>query len=83
MGYTVYILYSKSCMKFYIGQTQDIHNRLNEHNAEETTSIRHCIPWALVWKEELETRSQAMAIEKKIKSRGAERFLADFAIFLK
>jgi len=40
MCYYVYILYSKSINRYYSGQTQDLQNRLIEHNAGETTSIR-------------------------------------------
>jgi putative endonuclease len=39
-----------------------------------------CIPWKLVWSKEVATRTEAMALEKKIKSRGAARFLKDLGI---
>ena len=78
MAFTVYILYSRSCNKFYSGHTQDFENRFLEHNSGETTSIKHCVPWQLVWKIEIETRSEAMKLEAKIKKRGAKRFLSDF-----
>jgi len=80
MSHFVYILYSKSCDKFYTGHTQDLNNRLLEHNEGETKSIKSCIPWTLTWKMELNTRSDAMALEKKIKSRGASRFLKDIHV---
>ena len=80
MGYFVYILFSKSCNRFYTGQTQDFEKRLIEHNSGETKSIKSCTPWNLVWKTELTTRSEAMSLEKKIKARGAARFLADIGI---
>jgi putative endonuclease len=35
MQYFVYILWSTELQKFYIGQTQDLENRLKEHNAGE------------------------------------------------
>jgi putative endonuclease len=80
MRYTVYILLGESCGKFYSGQTEDFDNRFREHNTGETKSIKSCIPWSLVWKTELATRSEAMILEKKIKSRGAQRFLSDIGI---
>ena len=80
MSFFVYILYSKSCDKFYTGQTQDLNNRLTEHNTGETKSIKSCVPWTLVWKKELQSRAEAMQIEKKIKARGAARFLNDIGI---
>jgi len=80
MGYIVYILISQSCKKFYTGQTQDIYNRIIEHNSGETKSVKSCIPWVLVWKTEFATRGEAMKLEKRIKSRGAGRFLTDIGV---
>ncbi len=48
-----------------------------EHNSGETTSIKNGIPWVIVWRKEVETRREAMQLEKKIKSRGAKRFIED------
>ncbi len=77
MPYYVYILHSASINRFYTGHTQDIENRLREHNAGETASLRKGIPWVIVWQRKLESRAEAMALESKIKSRGAKRFLLD------
>jgi putative endonuclease len=71
----VYILYSESANKYYTGHTQDIESRLTEHNKGKTTSIKYGIPWFLVFSHTCENRSEAMKLEKKIKSRGAIRFL--------
>jgi putative endonuclease len=73
--YFVYILESKSLGKYYTGQCNDLSDRLGRHNSGQTPSIKHGIPWDLVWSKEVETRSDAMSLEKKIKSRGARRFL--------
>lgn len=35
MLFVVYILFSDSCGRFYMGQTSDLSNRLDEHNAEK------------------------------------------------
>jgi putative endonuclease len=72
-----YILYSKSIQQFYTGQTANLQNRLQEHNSGETKSIAKGIPWIPVWSVASATRGDAMQWEKKIKSRGAKRFLAD------
>ena len=80
MCYTVYILYSDYCKKFYTGHTDNFANRFVEHNNGETKSIKRCIPWRLIWSKELTTRSEAMQLEKKIKARGAARFLNDQGI---
>jgi putative endonuclease len=75
--FRVYIIHSISCNKYYTGHTQDLDNRLNEHNSEETKSIQGCSPWILVWQREVESRGEA----NKIKKRGAGRFLRDLNIF--
>jgi putative endonuclease len=80
MCYTVYILHSNTCKKFYTGHTDNFANRFVEHNNGETKSIRMCVPWRLIWSLECATRSEAMILEKKIKSRGAARFLMDLGI---
>jgi putative endonuclease len=77
MSFTVYILFSDSCKKFYTGQTVDFENRLAEHNRGETSSIKHGAPWTLVWTKEASSRSEAMKLENQIKKRGAKRFLED------
>ena len=77
MSFTVYILFSKSAQKYYTGSTQDLVNRLHEHNSGETKSIQNGIPWEVVWKTLLPSRAEAMKLETKIKKRGAKRFLED------
>ena len=80
MTYLVYILYSESKATFYTGQTQDIVNRIEQHNRGQTKSIVNGIPWKLVWSEAVNSRSEAMKLENKVKKRGARRFLADKGI---
>ena len=82
MSYTIYILRSISCNRFYTGQTHDFDNRIIEHNAGETASLKACIPWILIWKTEVLTRSEAMILERKIKARGASRYLTDIGIIV-
>ncbi len=73
--YCVYILESKRTGKYYTGQCNDLSDRLRRHNSGQTPSIKHGIPWDLFWIKEVSTRSEAMSLEKQIKSRGAKRFL--------
>ena len=77
MDFVVYILFSESTNKFYTGHTQNLENRLIEHNQGETSSIKSGIPWKLVWNQSCPSRSEAMKLENRIKKRGAKRFLED------
>jgi putative endonuclease len=45
MKFIVYILFSDSTQKYYTGQTQNLGNRLEEHNHGEAASIKKGIPW--------------------------------------
>ncbi|MFZ5554628.1 MAG: GIY-YIG nuclease family protein [Bacteroidota bacterium] len=75
--YTVYILYSKSAQKFYVGHTNDINERLIRHNTGQNISTKNGAPWILVYHEKYSDRSMASKRELKIKKRGAKRFLED------
>jgi len=83
MPYYVYILHSAACSRYYCGQTDDLEHRVAQHNDPghtlTKTTKRFTGPWTLVWHRELATRSEAMALERKIKSRGTARFLEDEA----
>jgi putative endonuclease len=79
MSVVVYVLFSERTQRYYTGQSQDLQNRLSEHNAGETPSIKKGIPWKLVWNKECESRSEALKLENKIKKRGAKRFLDDLS----
>ena len=75
--FTTYIIYSESLGIYYTGQTEDLARRLEEHNRGKTQLSKKGMPWRLVFSKSLETRTEAMALERKIKKRGAKRFLED------
>ena len=75
MSYRVYILWSASLSKYYVGCTQDLENRLKEHNSGEGTFTKRGVPWELTWSNVLDSRSEALNLEKRIKKRGIKRFL--------
>ena len=68
MPYYVYILYSEKFDKFYIGQTNDISDRINRHNSGNEKATKPFIPWEMIWVVSKETRSEAMILEKKLKN---------------
>ena len=67
--YTFYILYSKSIDSYYVGYTNSIERRLEEHNRKKGKYTDRGIPWELVYSETFESKKEAMAREKYIKSR--------------
>lgn len=68
----VYILYSDSSKRYYIGQTNDIVDRINRHNSgcEKSTSPHK--PWRIVCQIQKASRSESMILEKKLKNLNTE-----------
>ena len=71
----VYILYSETILKYYVGQTTDFEKRLLRHNKGYVKSTKRGLPWKLICKIEVVNRSEALLLERKIKKRGAKRYL--------
>jgi putative endonuclease len=66
--YILYILYSPSYIKTYVGQTENLKKRLKEHNVGKVRSTRAFTPWEIMYVEECESREKALAREKYYKS---------------
>ena len=67
--YKVYVLYSPSCQKIYIGYTSNLAERIKSHNelAKKGYTIKYR-PWVVVYTESFEKKSEAMCWEKGLKS---------------
>jgi putative endonuclease len=79
--FTVYVLYSPSFNKIYIGYTSDINNRFLSHNelATKGYTIRYR-PWTIAHTEEFQTKKEAMAREKQLKSSNGRKFVWDIIL---
>jgi putative endonuclease len=64
----VYIIKSVRTNKHYIGYTKDLVRRLNEHNHNNTKSLRNKGPFILIYEEKFENIIEARKREKQIKS---------------
>src|SRR5690606_32326715 len=73
----VYILFSEIRSEYYVGQTTDIEKRLKRHNAGVVPSTKRGVPWSLVLQIQIGRASCREIVEKKMKERGAERYLKD------
>jgi putative endonuclease len=67
--YRVYVLQNLAG-KFYIGLTEDIVNRLVDHNADRSRWTRGKGPWQLVWKSEELALGAARKLENRLKRQG-------------
>jgi putative endonuclease len=69
-SFIVYILYSKDYNKFYVGQTNNLDRRLDEHNNSEAISYTGKYrPWILHSSIPLKSRSSAVQVESYLKKK--------------
>ncbi len=69
MKYLIYIIYSDSLNRFYIGYTGDeMHVRLSKHNANHKGFTGKNADWALKYAEVFMTKKEALKREKEIKA---------------
>jgi putative endonuclease len=73
----VYIVYSNSLGKFYVGSTENVSKRVEQHNIGKGNYTSKGIPWRLMHHFECASRSEAVQLEMKIKKRGIKRYLQD------
>jgi len=72
MAHFVYILYSDSIDRYYIGSCSNVDVGLSSHNAGATISTKSGRPWKVVHREEFCSKSEAIKREnylKRMKSR--------------
>ena len=75
MEFWVYIIYSKSRDKYYVGYTHDLELRLIHHNQGWTKSTKSGIPWVLEHSEKYVTKSEAMRREREIKNQKSRQYI--------
>jgi len=74
MFYT-YVIRSLTFDYYYKGHCEDLDERLKQHNAGMTSSIKKYVPFELAYYEEFATRDEAIEREKYFKSAGGRRFI--------
>ena len=73
----VYILRSKTRLRYYVGHTSNLRNRLNSHNAGDVISTKAYKPWEIVYTEKYNNKHDAYRREMQIKSyKGGRAFKA-------
>jgi len=76
----VYILYSKSADRYYVGQSENLEQRLQFHNSGGVFSTKPYGSWELKYTENFRTRSEAMRREREIKKRKNRRYIENLII---
>ena len=72
--YYVYVIKSKRGLT-YIGQTQNLQQRLKEHNAGKSQWTSQDDEWKIIYTKTFESRSEAMRYEKWLKSGTGRDFI--------
>ena len=74
--FTVYVLYSPTYKKTYIGFTSDIEQRLISHNHPNNKGwTKRFQPWELAYSEVFNTKEEAMQREHQLKSSRGREFV--------
>ena len=83
MYYSVYILYSSKLDRFYIGTTDDIPNRLIEHNNEhyKGSFTSRGVPWVLYLSIDGLSSEKAYKIERQIKNMKSKKYIQNLKTF--
>lgn len=65
--YDVYILYSITVDRYYVGMSSDFDNALNRHNSGKNKHTKTGAPWNPVYREQFSDVKPAIEREKEIK----------------
>ncbi len=77
MKFKTYILYSKTIDKYYTGSTSvELEERLRRHNTNHKGFTGKVNDWKVIFYKEFSDKKESLDLEKKIKKRGAKRYLA-------
>ena len=71
--YYVYVLKSEKDYNLYIGYTSDLKNRIKDHNQGKTKSIKHRIPFSLVYYEAYKNKTDARKRELELKNNSYQK----------
>jgi putative endonuclease len=74
--YFIYILYSASANKYYVGHTDNLERRLFEHNNGMTRFTSNIASdWIIMYTETFESRTLAAKREREIKARKSRVYI--------
>ncbi|MFC0771765.1 GIY-YIG nuclease family protein [Terrimonas alba] len=75
MTYTVYILFTPQFNKHYTGFTSNLSERMKSHNELGHDWTAKYRPWKLIYIKEFETKADALAYEKWLKTGTGRDFI--------
>ena len=69
--YWVFVLFSDSASRFYIGVTEDVQARLTVHNAGQSRWTCRHVPWRCVYRVRMDSLTEARKLENLLKRQKA------------
>ena len=75
MSFTVYIIYSTSLDKYYVGHCEDLTNRLYRHNNSGSKYTKKANDWKPVYTEIFMTKGEALRRELEIKNKKSRSYI--------
>lgn len=75
MFFYVYILESEKSKVFYVGYTNNLQKRIEEHNNGENISTKNDIPWRIIYCEACLNEKDARRREKYLKTSQGARLI--------
>ncbi len=76
MSFFVYIIESQKDGSYYKGFTENVFQRVEQHNRGESNYTSFKTPWKLVYYEEHKTKTEALIREKNLKKADHNRIIA-------
>jgi len=77
--YFVYVLFSPSKDRFYVGYSGQLADRFKRHQQGRSKSTKSGRPWVIAYLEKFEDSSAAYQREIQIKKQKSRRYLQDLA----
>jgi putative endonuclease len=75
MEFHVYIIYSQKLDRYYLGYTENIVVRLQQHNSGESTFTSKATDWQLCYTEKFSSRELAHKRELEIKRKKSRKYI--------
>jgi putative endonuclease len=73
--YYVYIIFSSSANKYYVGSCQNVQQRLDDHLNSRSKYSKMAKDWELKFTESFETRSESYRREMEIKKQKSRVYI--------
>jgi putative endonuclease len=73
--YFTYIIFSEKLNKYYVGSTNNLLRRLEDHNRGKTSFAKVGMPWQLKYFETFTSRKESVSRELQIKKRKSRLYI--------